>query len=130
MGRVEVYDRNSDQWGTVCYDDVINNNYYVITSLVCNSRYFGGYYAFAFGPANLSYNIQPSTNNPVVSEPIDCGIYSDVYDYFYQCPSFQLNATAAMSRCTPDQEWVIVCHCKLMVIVIIITSLCSYALLV
>ena len=40
MGRVEVYDRESDQWGTVCYNDVIDQ--YVSAQLVCNSI-FGTY---------------------------------------------------------------------------------------
>ena len=112
MGRVEVYDRKSNQWGTICYDDIDASSYrYIIASLVCH-YIFGDYY-HAYGPANLSYNIQPSTNNPIVNGPIDCGTSSRDYDHFYQCPSFPLNATEAMSRCTPDQEWVVVCSCKL-----------------
>ena len=108
MGRVEVYDRESDRWGTICSSDV--GNEYYLARLVCNT--FGTYYS-AYGPANLSSNIQPSLNSPIVNGPIDCNYYSTAYDYFYQCPSFPLNSTEAMSRCTPDQEWVVVCNCKL-----------------
>ena len=113
MGRVEVYDRESDQWGTICYDDVTNNNQRVISNTVCHS--FGtNMYSHASGPANLSSNIQPSTNHPIVNGPIDCGYsYSNNYDYLHQCPSFPLNAMDAMSRCTPEREWVVVCNCKL-----------------
>jgi len=110
MGRVEVYDRVSDQWGTICYNDVTNYSY-IVESVVCNS--LGKYYYYASGPANLSYNIQLSTNHPIVNGPIDCGTHSNVYGYLYQCPSFQLDSADAMSRCTPDQEWVVVCYCKL-----------------
>jgi len=109
MGRVEVYDRVSGQWGTICYNDVTDNSH-IIGSVVCNS--LGRYYTYDSGPANLSYNIQLSTNHPIVNGPIDCGTHSNVHDHFYQCPSFQLNSTDAMSRCTPDQEWVMVCSCK------------------
>ena len=113
MGRVEVYDRESDQWGTICYDDVTNNNRYITSYTVCHS--FGTYiYSSASGPANLSSNIQPSTNHPIVNGPIDCGYsYSNDYEYLHQCPSFPLDPTNAMFRCTPDQEWVVVCDRKL-----------------
>ena len=108
MGRVEVYDRASDQWGTICNDDVeFSTSQYVIANIVCNSF---GIFSSAYGPASLSSNIQPSTNSPIV---IDCGYNYYDYDYFFQCPSFPLNSTAAMLRCTPDQEWVVVCNRKL-----------------
>ena len=110
MGRVEVYDRESDQWGTVCYDDVIDQ--YVSAQLVCNSI-FGTYSYHAHGPASLSSNIQPSTNNPIVNGLINCSYYLRVYDHIYQCPNFPLNPVEAMSRCTPEQEWVVVCRGKL-----------------
>ena len=109
MGRVEVYDRSSDRWGTICNSDVSNYTY-VIANLVCNT--FGTYQS-AYGPANLSSNIQPSANSPIVNGPIDCGYNLDDYEYLFQCPSFPLNSTAAMLRCTPDQEWVVVCDRKL-----------------
>ena len=81
MGRVEVYDRASDQWGTICNSDVeFSNNPYDIANLVCNS--FGIYYS-AYGPANLSSNIQPSANSPIVNGIIDCSSYSNDYDYFF-----------------------------------------------
>ena len=105
MGRVEVYDRVSNQWGTICSSDVINP--YHVARLVCST--FGVSY-HAYGPASLSSNIQPSINSPIVNGHIDC--HSN-YNYFYQCPSFPLNSTEAMSRCTPDNEWVVACHCKL-----------------
>ena len=110
MGRVEVYDRESDQWGTVCYNDVFDE--FASTELVCKSI-FGTYSFTAHGPASFSSNIQPSTNNPIVNGWIDCGYYSRVYDHFYQCPSLPLDPIEAMSRCTPDQEWVVVCRGKL-----------------
>ena len=108
MGRVEVYDKATDQWGTICSGD-ISSDEYVIANLVCLS--FGGTYYSAYGPANLSSDIQPSANTPIVNGPIDCG-YNE-YDFLFQCPSFPLNLTAAVSRCTPDQEWVVVCRRKL-----------------
>jgi len=108
MGRVEVYDRESNQWGTICYNDVTNSKY-IVDDIVCN---YLGRDDDVSGPANLSYNIQLSTNHPIVNGPINCGTHSSFYDYLYQCPSFQLNPTDAMSRCTPDQEWVVVCSCK------------------
>ena len=112
IGRVEVYDRKSDQWGTICFNDFISSFIrYEIASLVCSS--FGRQF-HTFGPASLSSNIQNSTNNPIVSGSIDCNTvqsYSGFYDYFYQCSSFPLNSTEAMSRCTPDQELVVVCRC-------------------
>ena len=112
MGRVEVYDRASDQWGTICNSDIEFNSQYVIARLVCNS--LGRQYSSAYGPANLSSNIQPSANSPIVNGPIDCGYNVDDYEYLFQCPSFPLNSTAAMLRCTPDQEWVVVCDRKLL----------------
>ena len=123
MGRVEVYDRESDRWGTICSSDV-NSNENIVANLVCNT--FGTYHR-VHGPANLSSNIQPSINSPIVNGPIDCGSDSRGYDYFYQCPSFPLNSTAAMSRCTPDQEWVVVCNSKLMHYVLY--HQCNYMLL-
>ena len=109
MGHVEVYDRESDQWGTI-YSSDVSKSYYYVANLVCNT--FGARYR-AFGTANLSPNIQPSINSPIVNGPIDCSYSSRVYDYFYQCPSFPLNSTEAVSRCTPDQEWVVACNSKL-----------------
>ena len=110
MGRVEVYDRATDQWGTICNTDVQYYNPYAVANIVCNS--FDTYYS-AYGPASLSSDIQQSTNGPIVNGPIDCSYYSNDYEYFFQCPSFPLNSTAAIGRCTPDQEWVVVCGCKL-----------------
>ena len=109
MGRVEVYDRASDQWGTICYNDFDNSYRYTVADIICSS--FGAYYNI-YGPANLSSNIQPSTNSAIVNGPVDCGTYSNRYDYLYQCPSFPLNPTEAASRCTPDQELVVVCRCE------------------
>ena len=107
MGRVEVYDRETDQWGTICIGD-ISSGEYVIANLVCHS--VGGTYRSASGPANLSSDIQPSANTPIVNGPIGCGYNTNEYDFLFQCPSFPLNSTAAVSRCTPDQEWVVVCR--------------------
>ena len=109
MGRVEVYDRDSEQWGTICSSDV-GKAYYTLVNLVCNT--FGTNYHL-YGPASLSSNIKPSINSPIVNGPIDCGYTFSIYDYFYQCQSFPLNSTEAVSRCTPDQEWVVVCDSKL-----------------
>ena len=105
-----MYDRETDQWGTICSGDTSSGEY-AIADLVCHS--FGGIYYSAFGPASLSLNIQPSANTPIVNGPIDCGYTTNEYDFFFQCPSFPLNSTAAVSRCTPDQEWVVVCNRKL-----------------
>ena len=110
IGRVEVYDRESDQWGTVCYNDILYGQN-AIANLVCKNLF--GTYSIARGTASLSNNIQPSTNNPIVNGYIYCGYRSGVYDYFNQCPNFPLNPVKAMSRCTPEQELVLVCHCKL-----------------
>ena len=111
IGRVEVYDRESDQWGTVCYDDDIFYSYYAIVNLVCINLF--GTHSIARGPASLSYNIQPSTNNPIVYGYIYCGYRPGIYDYFNQCIFFLLHPEEAMSRCTPEHEWVVVCNCKL-----------------
>ena len=101
----------SNQWGTICSSDAEYGSQYILADLVCNSF---GTYRLAYGPANLSSNIEMSNNNPIVSGPIDCGYnYRNDYYNFYQCTSFPLNSAAAMSRCTPDQEWVVACGCKL-----------------
>ena len=118
MGRVEVYDRVSDQWGTICYNDLeYYNSQHAIARIICTSLKYQGY--TAFGPAILSSNIQPSANSPIVNGTIDCGTSAFDYDYIYHCPSFPLNPAAAMSRCTPDQEFVIACRCKLCIIALI-----------
>ena len=116
IGRVEVYDRVSDQWGTICYDDIISgSSIRVIANLICYPLFGRPYHTY--GPASLFSNIQISTNNPIVSGSIDCSTvhsYSGFYDYFYQCSNFPLNSTEAMNRCTPDQEWVVLCNRKLL----------------
>ena len=109
IGRVEVYDRDSEQWGTICFSDV-GEAYYTVASLVCNTF---GTKNHLYGPASLSSNIKPSINSPIVNGPIDCGYMFNIYHYFFQCQSFPLNSTEAVSRCTPDQEWVVVCGSKL-----------------
>ena len=117
IGRVEVYDRVSEQWGTICFDDMISSiTRHVIANLVCHPYPSPSRRYRTDGPASLFSNIKISTNNPIVSGSVDCSTvqrYSNFYEYFYQCSSFPLNSTEAMSRCTPDQEWVVFCNRKL-----------------
>ena len=113
MGRVEVFDRRSDHWGTICANDV-SSYQYNLASIICKSL---GYYSYRhYGHASNSSNIGLSSNSPIVNGSIRCSyIYSShVYQNLYQCLDFESHLEPSPSRCTPDQEWILICTRKLL----------------
>ena len=118
MGRVEVYDRRSNQWGTICTNDVLQYEY-SLGQIICKSLGYSSY--IAAGRANTSSNIRLSSNNPIVTRPIRCTYTSSyLYQNLYQCSEFESHLGISPSRCTSDEEWVVVCDCKFSIV------LCMY----
>ena len=120
MGRVEVFDRTSNQWGTICYNDVSSNQYYV-ASIICKSL---GYYSYYnYGQASNFPNIELSSNNPIVNGSIRCTYLSYpssyMYQNVYQCSDFESQLGVSISRCTSDQEWIVMCSRKFFIYICI-----------
>ena len=113
MGRVEVYDKESDQWGTICVSDVSDyrNRYqYSFGEIICKSLGFPSY--STIGRASNYSNIGLSSNNPIITGPVSCTSSSYVYQSLYQCSDFQSHLGISPLRCTSDQELVVACNCK------------------
>ena len=114
MGRVEVFDKRSNQWGTICADDVYSHPYDV-ARIICRSL---GYSAYrTHGRASNSSNITLSSNSPIVNGRFQC-IYTSTYLYqnLYQCSDFESHLGVSPSRCTSDQEWIVFCTRKFSIV--------------
>ena len=109
MGRVEAFDKTSNQWGTICTNDILDQH--DLARIICRSL---GYYSYqAYGRASNYSNIVLSPNSQIITGPIQCDYTSSyVYQNLYQCLNFESNLGIAPSRCTSDQEWVVVCSRK------------------
>ena len=115
MGRVEVFDRTSNQWGTLCYNDTATYQYY-FSNIVCKS--LGYFSAHTYGIASNFPNIASSPNSPIVTGPIQCPYPSShVYQNVYQCPDFESELGINVSRCTSDEEWIVRCTRKFLIYV-------------
>lgn len=116
MGRVEVFDRTRKQWGTICTNDVSYN----LAKVVCKSL---GYFSYrSHGQASYFTNVKPSPNSPIINGTILCfSIYRTLYTYYnlYQCSNFESNLKLVPSRCTSDQEWVVVCARKFIGVILV-----------
>lgn len=115
IGRVEVFDKTSNQWGTVCYNDVYYS--YYLARFICRSL---GYSDYRITRRGRDYpNITLSSNSPIITGRIQCA-YSNYYYYrshyknysLYHCSDFESNLGNAPSRCTSDEEWIVGCTCK------------------
>ena len=113
MGRVEVFDRRSYQWGTICADDVYNQ--YDVARTICKSLGYSSYYTC--GRASDSSNITLS-NSPIVNGRFQCTHTSSyTYQNLYQCSDFESHLLGmSPSRCTSDQEWIVVCTRKFSIV--------------
>lgn len=109
MGRVEVYDKESDQWGTICVNDV-SDYQYSFGEIICKSLGFSSY--STIGRASNYSNIGLSSNNPIITGPMWCTSSSYVYQNLYQCSAFQSHLGISPLRCTSEQELVVACNCK------------------
>lgn len=108
MGRVEVLDRTLDQWGTICIDDIIYQS--SLAHTICKSLGYSNYHTY--GRAGNSSNIALSSNGPILNGTFRCThTYQVSYAYrnLYQCSNFVSRLGMAPSRCTSDQEWMVVC---------------------
>ena len=113
MGRVEVFDRTLNQWGTICTNDIIDP--LSLGQIICKSL---GYYDYdAVGNATSSSNIAPSSNSPILAGPISC-TYTPSYAYqnLYLCPDFGSHLGMPSSQCIPDEEFVVACMRKFPII--------------
>ena len=110
MGRVEVFDRTSNQWGTICTSDI--SSQYTLARIVCKSLGYASYRSY--GSASNYLNITSSLYSPTVTGPIRCSYIIDSYVYqnLYHCSDFESHMGTNISRCTPDQEWIVTCTCK------------------
>ena len=110
MGRVEVFDKASNQWGTVCTNDITSYRYH-LARIICRSLGYNSHETY--GRASNYSNIALSSNSPIITGRVRC-VYASSYKYqnLYQCSNFESNLGIAPSRCTSDQEWVVVCSRK------------------
>ena len=116
IGRVEVLDKTSNQWGTICYNDVYNSHY--LARFICRSL---GYSNYRITRRGRDYpNITLSSNSPIITGRVQCA-YNNYYYYdrsqytyynLYHCSDFESNLGNAPSRCTPDEEWIVGCTRK------------------
>ena len=117
IGRVEVLDKTSNQWGTICYNDISYS--YILARYICRSL---GYPGYRISRRGRDYpNITLSSNSPIITGPVQCFYYNYYYYYYYSqysyyslyhCTSFESNLGMAPSRCTPEEEWIVGCTCK------------------
>ena len=117
LGRVEVFDKTSNQWGTICYNDIRNLSYFA--RFICRSL---GYRSHRINGRGRDYpNITLSSHSPIITGPFQCSYNSYyyyrsryVYKYYnlYHCSNFESNLGITPSRCTPDEEWIVGCNCK------------------
>ena len=115
IGRVEVFDRTSNQWGTICYNDV-SRNQHELARIICKSL---GYYSYyIYGTANNFPSIASSSNSPIITGRIRCPYTPYVYQNVYQCSDFELHLGMSISRCTSNQEWMVICTCKFLYVCI------------
>ena len=112
MGRVEVFDRRSNQWGTICTNDVVSYQYH-LARIICKSLGYSDYHNYRI--SSNSSNIGLSSNSQIINGPIRCVYTSSfVYQDLYQCLDFESHLGTS-SRCTSDEEWVLFCRRKLLI---------------
>jgi len=124
MGRVEILDIYSNQWGTVCADDVQFK--YGFGRTVCESLGYGGDSPYSFyqtaGSAGNYSNISLSLYDPIVNRSFYCS--SSDYQHnrnlgykhqVYWCQEFMMSLGSAPLRCNPNEELVVVCRRKLFI---------------
>ena len=108
MGRVEVFDRRSNQWGTICTLDIFHQRF--LAHVICKSL---GYPRHRnYGSTSSSSNIALSSNDPIVTGTILCTHTSrTIHAHYnlYQCSQFESQLMKAPSRCASDQEWMVDC---------------------
>lgn len=117
IGRVEVLDKTSYQWGTICQNDVYISFY--LARFICKSL---GYANYRITRSGRDYpNIASSSNSPIITGRIRFTssnyyhyYYRSQYTYFslYHYSDFESNLGNASSRCTPDEEWIVGCTRK------------------
>ena len=116
MGRVEVYDRTSNRWGTICIDDVYYQNY--LAYAICRSL---GYYShYTYSRASYFSNIASSSNSPIINGRFQCiyatSSYTYIYQNLYQCSDFESHLGISPSRCTSGQEFMVFCTRKFLIV--------------
>ena len=117
IGRVEVLDRASNQWGTICYNDISFYSSYLARS-ICKSL---GYPGYRFDGRGRDYpNITLYSSSPIVTGAIQCSYdyYYSKYTYsnLYHCSNFESHLGMTPSRCTSDEEWIVGCTCKFILV--------------
>jgi len=109
MGRVEVYDRVSDRWGTICANDV--GQMHNFGRIVCSMLGYGDDYfrrSYITGGNAGSYsNIHRSSNGPIIRGRFYCD-YNE--RYLHNCQNFLSYLGYSQSRCTAEQELVLICR--------------------
>ena len=108
MGRVEVFNRALDQWGTICIDDIIYQS--ALAHIICRSLGYSNYRTY--GRVGNSSNMALSSNDPILNGTFRCThTYRASYAYhnLYQCSNFEPLLEVAPSHCTADQEWMVAC---------------------
>ena len=113
MGRIEVFDRRSNQWGTICNNDVSSG--YELAHMICKSLGYYDYRNYRLTTADNS-SIGLSSNNPNINGSFYCTYASSfAYQNLYQCLDFESHLGASPSRCTSDEEWILFCTRKLLI---------------
>ena len=113
MGRVEVFDRRSNQWGTICTNDIISYQYNLAT-IICKSMGYSNYHNHRLPSNSSNIYIGLSFNSQILNGPIRCNYTSSFfYQDLYQCLDFELHLGTS-SRCNPDEEWILYCSRKLL----------------
>ena len=111
-GRVEVFDRTLNQWGTICYGDIVQ---YRLSRIICQSL---GYYSHhAYGAASNFPSIASSSNSPIVTGRILCTDAQYWYQNVYQCSDFESHLGTSTSRCSSDGEFIVMCARKFFVFI-------------
>ena len=108
MGRVEVFDRRSNQWGTICALDIFHRRSFA--HIICKSLGYSSHRNY--GSTSSSSNISLSSNDPIVNGTIFCTHISRAIfaqHNLYQCSQFELQLIKAPSRCASDQELMVDC---------------------
>ena len=124
MGRVEVFDRVSNQWGTICIDDELYQS--PLAHIICKSLGYSDYHTY--GRATNSSNIGLSSNGPVLNGTLWCAhTYRASYAYhnLYQCSNFESRLAVTPSCCNSDQEWMVACIRKFSCFIMYIAMLRS-----
>ena len=128
MGRVEVFDRALDQWGTICIND--RSYQRTLAHIICKSLGYSNYNTY--GRASNSSNIALSSNGPILNGTFRCThTYRASYAYhnLYQCSNFESHLGVAPSHCPSDQELMVVCVRKFSLCFVFINIIMYIAML-